>query len=117
MRKFLVLVVLLVVCFGLLKPVFATEPGEKLARGVSNVLSAVLEVPQNIDIEWKASNNAGVGIVAGFFKGAFWGVSRAVSGLWDIVSFPFPKPVDYGSIIQPEYLTRGEQTHFLSDAK
>lgn len=98
-----------------ISPVFANEPKDKLSRGASNVLSAIFEVPQNIDIEWKQSKNAGVGIFAGLFKGIFWGVSRCVSGLWDIVTFPIPNPEHYNSIIQPEYVQRGVQTHFLSD--
>lgn len=115
MRTFGVLAVIVALCFSFIAPVFANEPKDKLFRGTANVLSAALEVPQNIDIEWKQSKNAVVGIFAGLFKGLFWGLARGVSGLWDIVTFPFPKPADYNSIIQPEYVKRGIQTHFLSD--
>lgn len=114
MKTFLILAVAVAVCFGILSSVFANEPKDKLFRGTANVLSALLEVPQNIDIEWKQSNNAAVGIFAGAVKGLFWGVARGVSGLWDIVTFPFPKPADYDSVIQPEYIQRGEQTHFIN---
>jgi putative exosortase-associated protein (TIGR04073 family) len=115
MKRYLVLVVIGVLLLSIAAPVFATEPKDKLFRGTANVLSAIVEVPQNIDIEWKNSKNAGVGMFTGFFKGMFWGCARLVSGVWDIVSFPFPKPADYNSLIQPEYVKRGVQTHFLSD--
>lgn len=115
MRKILVTVMLVLLILSFLAPAFANEPKEKLTRGLANVLSAVIEIPQNIDIEWKLSKNAGVGIFTGFFKGMFWGVARCASGLWDIVTFPFPKPVDYNSVIQPEYVQRGVQTHFIID--
>lgn len=115
MRTFLILVIIVTFCFGLLTPVFANDPKDKLFRGAANVLSAPLEVPQNIDLEWKQSNNAAVGIFAGFVKGLFWGLARGVSGLWDVVTFPFPKPADYNSVIQPEYVKRGVQSHFLNN--
>jgi len=115
MRIYLVLLVIVSLFLSFVTPVFANEPKDKLSRGTANVLSALLEVPQNIDIEWKQSKNASVGIFTGFFKGSFWGAARCVSGLWDIVTFAFPKPADYNSIIQPEYVKRGVQTHFLSD--
>lgn len=115
MKKFSVLVLIAVLLLSFVAPAFATDPKDKLFRGTANVFSSLLEVPQNIDIEWKKSNNAGVGIVTGLFKGFFWGLARASSGLWDIVTFPFPKPSGYKSIIQPEYIQRGVQTHLLSD--
>ena len=115
MKKFSILVLMAVLLLSFAVPAFATEPSGKLFRGAANVLSSLLEVPQNIDIEWKKSKNAGVGIFAGLFKGFFWGLARAGSGLWDVVTFPFPKPSGYNSIIQPEYIQRGVQTHFLSD--
>jgi putative exosortase-associated protein (TIGR04073 family) len=115
MRIFIVLVVIGSLFLSLALPAFANEPKDKLSRGVVNVLSAVLEVPQNIDIEWKLSKNAAIGMFTGLFKGLFWGASRGVSGLWDILTFPFPKPTDYNSVIQPEYVQRGVQTHFITD--
>jgi putative exosortase-associated protein (TIGR04073 family) len=115
MRIFIVLVVIGSLFLSFLMPAFANEPKDKLSRGVANVLSAILEVPQNIDIEWKLSKNAGIGMFTGLFKGLFWGAARCGSGLWDIVTFPFPKPSDYNSVIQPEYVQRGVQTHFITD--
>jgi putative exosortase-associated protein (TIGR04073 family) len=117
MKKFIVLAVIGALFLSFVLPAFANEPKDKLSRGVVNVLSAVLEVPQNIDIEWKLSKNAAIGMFAGLFKGLFWGASRGVSGLWDLITFPFPKPADYNSIIQPEYVQRGVQTHFITDAQ
>lgn len=117
MKKYLALVMITALLVSFAAPVFANEPKDKLFRGVTNVLSSLIEVPQNIDIEWKQSKNAATGLFAGLFKGVFWGVARAASGLWDIVTFPFPKPADYNSVIQPEYVKRGVQTHFISDEK
>jgi putative exosortase-associated protein (TIGR04073 family) len=115
MKTISVLIVIAALVLSITSFVCANEPKDKVARGVANVFGSVLEVPQNIDIEWKQSNNAGIGIFTGLFKGMFWGVARGFSGLWDIVTFPFPSPHDYNSIIQPEYVKRGVQTHFLTD--
>jgi putative exosortase-associated protein (TIGR04073 family) len=115
MKRFFIVAVIGVLLLSIASPVWATEPKDKLSRGTANVLAAFLEVPQNIDIEWKQSNNAAVGLFGGLFKGLFWSLARGVSGLWDVVTFAFPSPIDYKSIIQPEYVQRGVQTHFLSD--
>ena len=117
MRIAFVLLLVTALFLSFTAPVFANEPKDKLSRGAANILSALVEIPQNIDIEWKQSKNAGVGIFTGFFKGLFWGCARLASGVWDVATFPFPKPTDYGSIIQPEYVQRGVQTHLLNQVK
>lgn len=114
MKRALILVVIGSLFISLITPVFANEPKDKLSRGVANVLSAPLEILQNIDIEWKLSNNAATGIFAGLFKGLAWTCGRLMSGAWDILTFALPKPKDYNSIIQPEYVQRGVQSHFLN---
>ncbi len=115
MRIAAIVVMVCVLVSGVCVGAFANEPKDKLSRGVANVFSSVLEIPQNIDTEWKESKNAVVGCLAGTFKGLFWGLARAASGLWDVATFAFPLPEEYGSIIQPEYVQRGQQTHLVTD--
>jgi len=117
MKKALILAVIGVLFLSFITPVFANEPKDKLSRGVANILSALVEIPQNIDIEWKQSKNAGIGILTGFFKGLGWACARFGSGAWDVLTFAFPKPDNYNSVIQPEYVQRGVQSHFMNQMK
>jgi putative exosortase-associated protein (TIGR04073 family) len=114
MKACAILLVLVALCFSFMAPAFANEPKDKICRGTANLFSGFLEVPQNIDIEWKKCNPV-TGTVTGLFKGLFWGIARTVSGVWDIITFPFPSPDKYDSAIQPEYVQRGIQTHFIGE--
>jgi putative exosortase-associated protein (TIGR04073 family) len=94
-----------ILSFGFIAPVIAADnPGEKLTRGTANVLSCVLEVPKQIDIEWKASNNMAIGILTGLFKGVAYGIGRLVSGVYDIVTFPVNIPKGYESLVKPDFV-------------
>ena len=114
MRILLVLILLVTLCASFIPMAYAKTPGDKLTRGIANALSGGLEVPKNIDEEWKASKNAAVGIFAGLFKGICWGMARTFSGLWDVLTFPFPLPKDYDSVVLPEYLWSTEHTHLIN---
>ncbi len=104
MKKVLALVVIAVMVFSLAAPAFAKTPSDKLARGIGNVATGVLEVPQTIGQEWKKSNNAAVGIFCGLFKGIAQAVARTGSGLWDVITFPLALPKDYEPLYHPDYV-------------
>jgi len=105
MKKILSVSLILVLTFGFITPLFAAEnPGEKLSRGAANVISCPLEIPKQIDIEWKASDNAAIGIVTGLFKGLAFGVGRLCSGLYDVITFPANIPKEYEPLMKPDYV-------------
>ena len=109
MKKVLTMLVVSVFMFVSIAPAFAaSNPGEKLSRGVANVFSSVLEIPKQIDVEWKAAaknkSNVGAGIVAGSLKGLAYMVGRLGSGVWDVISFPFKVPKNYEPVMKPEYV-------------
>ena len=92
-------------------PAFAaTNPGEKLVRGVANIVTAPIEIAKQIDIEWKESakegsaRNVTMGVFGGFFKGVAYAIGRVGSGAWDIVSFPFKVPADYEPVMKPDFV-------------
>lgn len=103
MRRLMVVVLVLSVFLGTSGIALAKTPSDKLSRGIANVFGGdILEIPKNIDLEWKASNNAVIGILVGFVKGAIMGVGRFCSGAWDIVTFPAALPKDYEPIMKPD---------------
>ncbi|MBP7216504.1 MAG: exosortase system-associated protein, TIGR04073 family [Candidatus Omnitrophica bacterium] len=103
MRRLIVVLLLLSVFLSSASFVYAKTPADKLSRGIANVFGGdLLEIPKNIDLEWKASNNAVIGILAGFVKGLIMGTGRLGSGLWDIVTFPAALPKDYEPVMKPD---------------
>ena len=83
---------------------YAKNPGDKLVRGVANILSGWVEIPQTIDEEWRNSKNMGAGIFAGFFKGAAFMMGRMLSGVWDVITFPAAAPRGYEPLFKPDYV-------------
>ncbi|HAJ56992.1 MAG TPA: hypothetical protein DCL35_04405 [Candidatus Omnitrophica bacterium] len=104
MKKVLALAVVAVMVFSLSAPAFAKTPTDKLTRGVANVLTGVLEVPQTIGQEWQKSDNFAIGAFCGLFKGIVQAVIRTGSGAWDILTFPLALPKDYEPLYHPDYV-------------
>lgn len=103
MKKIVIVMLAVVLFASMTNFVYAKTPSDKLSRGLANVLGGeLLEIPKNIDREWKASKNAGVGIFAGLFKGLAMSVGRLASGLWDVLTFPVAVPKDYEPIMTPD---------------
>ena len=86
----------------------ADNPGDKLTRGVVNVITAPIEIAKQIDAGWKESNkktsSVSAGILSGFAKGIAYTAGRMGSGVWDILSFPFKTPGNYDPLMKPEFV-------------
>ena len=111
MKKTLALITIctmLFVCCGI--SFAASNPAEKLSRGVANIITGPIEIAKQIDIEWKESakqgstRNVAVGVFAGIIKGMAFSVARIGSGVWDIVSFPFKVPANYEPVMKPDFV-------------
>lgn len=82
-------------------------PATKLGRGVANMVTFPLEIPEQIS---KVNNSDGpfAASTVGVLKGLGWAVGRACVGVFETVTFAFPVPNNYEAILKdPEY--------FLSD--
>ena len=104
MKKMFSLLLVTVMILGSCSFAYAKSPADKLVRGVGNVLSCWLEIPQTMGEEWAESNNAFIGCVAGFFKGLAFTGARLFSGAWDIISFPAAAPRNYEPLFKPDYV-------------
>jgi putative exosortase-associated protein (TIGR04073 family) len=82
------------------------QPFKKLSRGLVNVVTAPLEVPNQM--YWQAErekDDAGraiAGYIEGVFIGTGWTIARFLAGSYDIITFPIPPYKK--SLIQPEYI-------------
>jgi len=75
----------------------------KLGRGLTNVLFGWVEVPKGIAKEWRETDPL-TGTVVGSVKGLCWGVARTFTGVYEVISFPFPVPRGYKPLMYPEFI-------------
>jgi putative exosortase-associated protein (TIGR04073 family) len=93
---------------------YPEQIGNKLAHGVANTVTGIVEVPKNMYIE---SNKKGpaYGIPVGLFTGIVQGIGRTLTGVVDLVTFPIPtKPIIYPDFIWKDF---DKETHYHPDWK
>ncbi len=84
----------------------AGNPLEKLARGITNVATSPGEFIYQMDPAIDSAPDVVTGYVMGIFKGAFYTIKRAGAGLYDILTFPIPRPCGYEPLYEPETLVQ-----------
>lgn len=82
---------------------FAQDAFTKLGRGVANTFTGWVELPKNI-YDTSVEENAFAGMTLGLAKGAGMTLVRTGSGIFELVTFPFPLPEEYKPILEPEYI-------------
>ncbi|MDP3730654.1 MAG: exosortase system-associated protein, TIGR04073 family [Candidatus Omnitrophota bacterium] len=78
-------------------------PAEKLGRGLCNMLTFPLEVPEQIS---RVNNSDGpfAASTIGVLKGLGSAIGRACVGVFETATFMFPGPKNYDSVLKdPEY--------------
>ena len=81
----------------------------KLGRGAVNLLTGWVEIPKRI-AETSSAQGAMSGWTWGLLRGLGYGFIRTASGLYELVTFPFPAPPDYAPVMTPEYVFSDEPT-------
>ncbi|MFH1798763.1 MAG: exosortase system-associated protein, TIGR04073 family [Candidatus Omnitrophota bacterium] len=82
---------------------YADDALTKLGRGISNVVTSVLEVPKGVQDSFD-ENGMAAAMTCGPLQGVYKGVKRALVGFFEIMTFPLPVPENYAPIIDdPEY--------------
>lgn len=106
MRKFLLVLVAVVLISNLIiTPCFA-DPMRKLGRGLVNTLTGVVEIPKKVYMISK-SDNILMGLTWGWVKGTAVGLLRTACGVYETLTFPIPAPADYEPIMDPEFVFEG----------
>jgi putative exosortase-associated protein (TIGR04073 family) len=76
--------------------------GRKLARGLSNVLFGVVEVPNQV-MQTNYRHGGAAAATLGVGKGFGRWLMRMGVGVFEIVTFPVPVPDGYRPLMKPEF--------------
>ena len=79
----------------------------KLTRGLKNIATAPLEIPNQACKQYHASNTFGnrtLGTVGGAARGIAIGILRFGSGLWDVVTCNLDIPKGGEPLYKPDYV-------------
>ena len=106
------MVIALAVAFSVSVPLQADDdalwdqpPIQKLSRGVLNIFDSVVEIPGTM-MRMSEEKGAATGMFEGFFIGAVNTVIRAVVGVYEVGTFPFPIPAEYKPILDdPQFMS------------
>jgi len=77
----------------------------KFARGITNVATAIVELPKQSYLTVR--DRGGVGYVVGPLKGLGMTFYRGLVGVAETVFFMVPQPGYYDPMIDPEYVWKG----------
>jgi putative exosortase-associated protein (TIGR04073 family) len=110
MKKSLRVLAAFFILFAFTLPVFSEEaeiqaegtPQRKLQRGFLNVALSPIEISHELSKEVR-KDIFPPSWVAGLGRGAVYTVGRALVGVYEMVTFPFPYPANYKPILQPEF--------------
>lgn len=81
----------------------AAGAGNKLLRGLTNMVTGAGEIPRQLIISYKEYNSIS-GLPSGFFTGLIMTIARTVYGGFEVVLFPIPIDGSYSSMISPAYV-------------
>ena len=101
--KGLIIAVVMVMVLAVATSSYAQDPAKKLGRGLANVLTGWIELPKNI-YDTSVEDNPLAGLTIGLAKGAGMTIVRTGAGIYEVVTFPFPIPEDYGPVLEPEFV-------------
>lgn len=81
----------------------AAKSFKKLTRGTVNIFTGWVELPKRIQ-QTSEESGALAGFTWGLLRGLGYGFTRTAAGFYELLTFPFPAPPGYESVIQPEYV-------------
>jgi putative exosortase-associated protein (TIGR04073 family) len=102
MKKVLIVVIISAFILSIAGPGYGQTAFKKLGRGVVNLVTCAGEVPDNVMTTYHESgvfDALGLGLCKGFTLM----IVRGFLGLYETVTFLFPLPEDYQSVIQPDF--------------
>jgi putative exosortase-associated protein (TIGR04073 family) len=78
---------------------YGANVGEKLGRGLVNVVTGWLEIPKNV-VNTSRDSNVGIGVTLGLVKGIGQTIGRTLVGAGELATFFIPTP----GLVHPTYI-------------
>ena len=110
MKKVFILILAIILTLSVLgEPAYCGQdnPATKLGRGLANLFTGWLEIPAEIGRQLRKK-----GEVAATFVGPVLGLCKAVGrtavGVYETVTFPFPVPPGYKSVLEQEFVMQSQ---------
>lgn len=107
MKKVLCVCVILALISGAAAPGYCQDAFRKLGRGIANIVTCPVEIPNNIVNRWSCDKAIFESIVVGIPMGIIKTVIRCAVGAYETVTFPIPLPAGYCPVMQPEFVWEG----------
>lgn len=102
LKGIMILIVALVI-LSMASNSYAQSMGDKLNRGLTNIVTGWFEIPKNM-----SAATAKHDFVSAFFiglpKGLGMTIVRTGAGVYDTATFPIPFPKDYKPVLEPEFV-------------
>lgn len=102
-KKVFLTVLISLFVISITAPAFCDTPMTKFGRGLANMLTFPLEVPEQVS---RVNNSDGpfAASTVGILKGLGWALGRVCVGIYETATFMIPFPKDYRAIMRdPEY--------------
>ncbi len=110
MKKFkkILLIVLTGSLLGASAVYAGDNPGSKLGRGLTNVVTSPLEyILQTVKLA--KDHDGATAVFGGWANGTWFMIQRVCVGVYEIVTFPVPLPAKYGPVLDPDTSWTGFQ--------
>ena len=105
LKKIVVFMLVLGMCsVGFRAQAYDQNAGTKFARGVTNGVTSLIEIPKQIYLVSKEREPI-TGITYGMVKGVAYAILRIAEGVYDVVFFAIP-PYDQ-PLMDPEFVFEG----------
>ena len=102
LSKGIIVLVVTLVILNMASASYAQSMGDKLNRGLTNIVTGWFEIPKNM-----SAATAKHDFISAFFiglpKGCWMTIVRTGAGVYDTLTSPFPVPGDYKPILEPEF--------------
>lgn len=102
MKKSAILVAVVIFIVSAAPAGYCQDAFRKLGRGVANIVTCPVEFTKALGSSYE-SGGVYEAVTYGIFKGLIMTTVRAGLSFYEVVSFPIPLPLEYKSILQPEF--------------
>ena len=102
-KRCFITALILMLALSLAAPAYCDDAAKKLGRGLCNLITFPLEVPEQIT---RTNNDDGpmAAMTWGVIKGISMTCIRAAAGVYEVLTFPIPVPKDYKPLLtDPEF--------------